>query len=664
MACKSRIVIVGLLVVSGLFAGPVAGADPKPAPRSEPVEYPLSIVALASADRVQARLASLAEEIGMPDGAGRLLSGLMGGDDEMSRFLRLPGLDTTRPIGMMSYPKWFSTVAESESSVIDPSEWSQAPIELIFDSVAQMFVENATLVVCLPAKDRQQLLATVGEMLAKDEEVVGVDDQPGWHQFGKQDDFRLGFVGNYLLIVIDDGETKQFYRNYPEFDKLARQSLGRNGFVYALYRRGLPMLVRDVMAPAFKLAYAAQFQRRDDEPELDFRLRTMFGSTQMELLDLILSHIDEIRITGHVDSATHTIFVEPELVGRKDGKLAKYCNTMKVKSNLFGGLSTGASVVSAWASFPLPAKQWKPVSDALYKQGDAIEAPEIADVIRTAAKTIESGQLEVCTLHPNWEEGLIAVRISGNAQFPELFQKLLVSLPGQIKIDPAIDTVEGVPIHATRWALGDSPTMAMIRSLIGAFLATELPSELPAAKTAVAREVTEVVQQADGKQKIVTRTIHESRPAEETLVWLAATPQAIWIGTGSTENESCPEWFKAPIAESLTKPAAHRSKGSFHVTLRGLGASPKSDIQPVAAEQPMDEGAKEQARGDLLRDLPNAIHCELIPTETGVRLSLRFEEAYFRWFATLSRDSADEVEARRKRQEEKAKASKPSKPSP
>lgn len=636
--------IVGLwltvVVPSAAFAQQI-----KPAPPATgPIDHPLGLVAFASIDRLAGRADSLGEALGEPGMGQQLLNGLLGGDEGISKLLYSPGLDTTRPLGAMFYPKWLQGDKEPEASVGISSEFTDDPLSFMLESVASMFVENATFVLCLPVKNRQQVLDIIHEVLADGKAVAEVEGQPGWYWFEEHQELRVGFVGNYMLLVNDDGESKQFYRNYPEFDKVAKGSLGKNGFVYALYRRGLPPLVRDVMAPAFKMAFAARFQRQDDETEADFRMRTMFGSMQMDLVDLALSHIDEFRIAGHVDSVTRAIIVEPELVGPKDGKLAKYCNNWKLKGSPFSNLSSDEASLAATIAIPLPPKQWAPVVEVLNQRADLIEKPEVANFVRMLAKTVESGQLDLHTFNPSSRAGLIAVRVNGNAKLPEQFPEVLQSLGASEPIDLNVDVVEGIAIHRVRTSLSEHPLFSLLPLAGMAFQ----PS--PLVKNAAVVELDEIVLdletqvQVDGPRMVV-----EAQPAANNSIWLAATPQAIWLGFAAGDH--CPDWFKSQIAASLAKPtAASRNRGPLQLTLRGLGASSNSEIELVGAVEGADAAQpaateREKARADILRDLPNAVHIEVTPTATGAKLSLRFEEAYFQWFATYMRDSVEESKA-------------------
>ncbi len=639
--------IVGLLlIILAPHAAPAQQVKAAP-PSTGPVDHPLGLVAFASIDRLTGRADTVAEALGEPGTGIQLLEALLGGDEGVAKILRSPGFDTTRPFGAMFYPNWLKGDVEPEANSGISSELLGDPLSFMFESAASMFVEDATFVLCLPVKNRQPVLDIIHEVLADGNTMSEVEGQPGWYQFEGHKELRVGFVGNYLLLVNDDGDSKQFFRNYPEFDKLAKGSLGKNGFVYALYRRGLPALVRDVMAPAFKMAFAAQFQRQDEESEADFRMRTMFGTMQMDLLDLALSHIEEFRIAGHVDSVTRAVIVEPELVGPKDGKLAKYCNNWKLKGSPFASLSSDDASLAATFALPLPTKQWAPVVEALNQRADLIEKPEVANFIRTLAKTVESGQFDLHTFNPNWRAGLIAVRVNGNAKLPEQFPSVLQSLGAGEPMELNVDSVEGIAIHRLRTSLSEHPLFSLLPLAGMAFQPSPLVEQVRVQEDA--GDVIEIME----TQILVNDPplVVDAQPALNNSIWLAATPQVIWFGYGPGAGDICPDWFKSQIAASLTKPtAASRNRGPIQLTLRRLGATSDSEIELAGAVEAADPGQQEsaeraKARGDILRDLPNAVHLDVTPTATGAKLSIRFEEAYFQWFATYVKDSIEESKA-------------------
>ena len=661
LICRTLLERIACLALLLVAAGVVGGSDPPRANAAEPgaiasPDYPLTVVAFASVDRVRARYASLAEAMGSPELADKLLLAQMDGNEEMQKLIELPGLDPTKPIGMMSYPNWFKADGMMEPpDSPDLENILGDPSEFLLESLANLVFENSAVVICLPAKDRHQLLASVRGLFSEDgHEFVSDPDRTGWYKPSDDDeDIRIGFVGGYLLLVIDDSETKHFDRHYPDFEKLAKASLGRNDIVYSLQKRGLPKLLREAGAEALKSTFAATLQQQDDEPDSAYRCRTAFGAMQLELLDVLVSHVDEFRITGHVDATTKAVLVETELVGAKDGKLAKFCNGLAGKGSSFARRSNDDAAISASVAFPLNQKQWKPIAETLRSVAATRSIPEEAEVLKTFAKTIEAGQLDIQVMSPNWRDGLVALRVSGSLQFAEQFNDMLTKYK-QIAGDAASDwelshdAVDGVPIHR----LPES----VLNDLQFLFAAREAAAPLADSKVVL---IPQVVVGEDGKTEIVHFEVNRDdlKSAEPRAIWLAVTPQAIWLGRSSAQEGDCPDWFKSAIEESLTSPnratPASRGKTPFQLTLRGLGAAPtevelaqqaEANSKIIQTSATADENDKaERERGEILRDRPNAIRIEALPTATGLKLNVTFEEAYFHWYAAMLKHSLDEL---------------------
>ena len=691
-ATNSRLTLNGVLDVGGAEA---RATEP---PQAE--DHPFAVVALASIDRLRARATSLGEVLGEPLLGEKSLAMLLGGDESTEKLLNSPGLDTTRPIGIMSYPEWFNgglTNAANEdeeqggdtkTNAAESSPELNTIIELFSDPLAFLgegVLENSTVALCIPAKDREQLLATISEV--SKETFQPIAGHPGWFEVEKDKDSKVGFVGRYLLVLIQTGKLKQWDRNYPDFEKLAKGSLGQHGFAYSLHRRGLPKIMREEMADTLKLAYAAGFQRHDEEAESDFKSRTMFSTLTTDLLDLALSQIEEFRITGHVDSRTHQILVDTELIGPKEGKLAKFASGLKGKNGLFGNASTDDAVFAANVSLPLNPKRWKPVADALRQVDEKAMflTPWLPDFARTLAKTIDAGQLELHASYARDGTGLLALRVAGNTAFPEQVQAMLEAIAkpnddplhaGTVKV--AVDSLEGWPVHRVRASMFDSLALGS-----GLGWSDLTPNDArPVMKKAY------TVKKADGGTETGETNIRLPAPEStpQNYVWVVATPSGLWLALSSPDKPELPEWCKTAIVASLVKPTAtttaNRSNAPVRVLLRGLGASPptkdSSNDKPdeakitqaagqaepaslpppkpkkqkpltpeqLAANVAAEERARiqkgqEHERGDLIRDGSNAVRVELRPTETGLRVRTTFDDAYFHWFATYLKHSLD-----------------------
>ncbi len=669
-------------------------------------EHPFAVVAFASIDRLRARATSLGEAIGSTEFSDKWIASGFVGDESLGKLMNSPGIDSTRPIGMMSFPNWSQLKPKGEDGeeADNPDEPQGNSFEMpgfddlftsAFGFLAGGAVENSTFAICIPAKDREQVLAAISELHG--EKFSPIEGRAGWFAAEKTKVMRVLFAGRYVLLIADEGEVKQFDRNYPDFEKLAKASLGQNGFVYSLHRRGLPKLVREDMVEAFKLAHAAGYQRHDDELEAMFKLRTMFGPLATEGLDLVLSHIDEFRITGHVDSNTQEIQVNTELIGAKDGKLAKLANSMTTKGSLFGGISTDNAYFATNVSLPFSTKLWKPVVEGLHSLGEmaAIQHADnpytwLLELSRSLAKTIEAGQLEWHVSYTRTGEALLALRVAGGEKFPEQIQAALESFTklqdafheGTVKF--AVDSIEGWPVHRVRASVLDGLELGDIG----------WNNLTPNDARPVVKATTKMT---DKDGKIVTGTTVMSVPAPEgdpqNYVWVVATPSGLWLALSTPDKPAFPEWCRAAVELSLAKPnsataTANRGNAPVRLLLRGLGASPTAEevarqeaalkqhaekqnkVSPVAAEvlpkplpgknnkkpltpQELAKQAAEQERqrlqeeqtrerGDVLRDGDNAVRVELRPTDHGLRIRTTFDNAYFHWFAMMMKQSLDE----------------------
>lgn len=677
-------------------------------------DHPFAVVAFASIDRLRARATSLSEIIGAPEIAEKWIANGFVGDESLGNLMNSPGIDSTRPIGMMSFPNWSQLKPKDEDGeeADKPDEPQGNSFEMpgfddlfenAFGFLAGGVLEDSTFAICIPAKDREQVLTALSAIAG--ETFSPIAGRAGWFEAEKNDDMRVLFAGRYVLIIADDGEDKQFDRNYPDFEKLAKASLGQNGFVYSLHRRGLPKVIREDMAEAFKLAHAAGYQRHDDELEAMFKLRTMFGPLATEALDLVLSQIDEFRITGHVDSNTHEIQVNTELIGPKDGKLAKLANSMTTKSSLFGSISTDEAHFAANVSLPLSTKLWKPIAEGLRTLGELpmIEVANqpltwLPELSRSLVKTIEAGQLEWHVSYTRTGEALLALRVAGGEKFPEQIQAALETFAklqddaihaGTVKL--AADSIEGWPVHRVRADTFDGLDLG------GVGWSNLTPNNArPVAKVQTRR--------TDKDGKVVTGTTEMQIPAAEgdpqNYVWVVATPSGLWLALSTPEKPVFPDWCRAAVEASLAKPnsataTVNRSNAPVRVVLRGLGASPsatdsanekpgdakvtqaaakgalktevigvefdanadveivgggrtvkarKPTAEELAAAKAQRERAQQQERerGDLLRDGSNDIRVELRPTTNGLRMRTTFDNAYFHWFATMMKHSLDE----------------------
>lgn len=620
-------------------------------------DHPFAIIALASLDRVQARHEILAEAAGTPDLAENFMLLFASGDESLQALLSSPSLDRTKPLGIMSYPNWFSGQEGSEAEELrNMISLDLFSIEEIVNLLASLSMESGTGVMCLPTKDREETMKLISRLVSNGEQPTEIPDQPGYYRI-EDDNVILRAQGNYVYIIAGQEDTlKQPFRNYPDFERIARGSLGKNGFVYSLFRKGLPSLVTDTLVESIKLSHAATLQRHDDEKEQAFLARTMFGAIQTELLDLALSHVDEFRITGHVDTPTKRILVETQLIGPKNGKLAKYSSGFTAKTSLFRSLSDENAAVFGTLSLALDRQRWKPVVTILRTVAESSDLQQLSGLVKSLGTLVEMGHIDLHFQSRDWKTGLLALQLPLKASGVDALNESLQGFKNSDKSSSSSkwslnhDSVDGFPIHRF------PPAILNDSAVFGATLTSLIPNPDV--------EVEVLAAEVDEKGKATTkRLLRKPDPIITSNLWFSATPQSIWLGFGMPNDDACPSWFKSAMETCLSNGTERpstvaRNSPPLRFTLRGLGASPPEEpsqndspkpkvVQQASGTNASDEIQKRATenttdRANILRDFPNAVTFDVRSTDTGIKLQVTFDEAYFHWYAMFCKHSYEE----------------------
>ncbi|MBM4077945.1 MAG: hypothetical protein FJ267_20135, partial [Planctomycetes bacterium] len=327
-------------------------------------DHPFALVAFASVNRLRERARSLSEGLGIPEAAESWIANGFVGDPSMGKLFNSPAFDPTRPIGLMSFPQWLRGDGKQQN----PKEWISSAMKSFakssddpFEILVNRAFDNSYIVYCLPTNSWEDIAALVAE-LSKDE-FVPIPGDTKWKGLAKDKTVRAIHVGRYFYLVATNSIAEPDWNlKLPDFERLAKSSLGKNGLTYSLYRRGLPSVVRESLFDAIKLVHEAGYQRQDNETDVSFKLRTMFGPLATEVLDVVLSHIDEFRIAGHVDDRTRQTNVDVELIGPKNGKLAKLTNNLKGKMSLASFNAVDDAMFALDLSLPLDRKYFEPVA--------------------------------------------------------------------------------------------------------------------------------------------------------------------------------------------------------------------------------------------------------------------------------------------------------------
>ena len=664
------------LLLGGLIA-PVRAADSQPRADAT-VDHPILVVAAASIDRLLERTATLMESAGR-DASPEAIRKLRAIIDPMSAST-MKGIDTTKPIGLLTFftlnvglhqpnagessavpakskqdssaeilskkkaasdaamKKKSATEATKKKIAEDDSPCDDAPDKSdsdkpeptepgvgidsegnsldmlggIMDEANQIGLDRA--VVAIPMKNFDELIASLG-LTRVEGEPFAYDDESG-------NTLGVRRSGDYLLI----GSDPDLVAHTADPRSLLRSVLGKQDVAVSFQTKGLPVGLRMLGAEGIKSVYAAMLQQRDDEPAHEYKLRRALGDLQLELLDLAVSQIDEVNLGLRLDPNKREFVIEFDLAGPPDGKLAKFAAEWTPKRSPFAGLWQEDGTMSLGLSLAIPERHAKPIAAALrerVKQFGLEDGEELGPygplvgILNVGTKLIESGQLDLLmTSTGSGENGsaILGIKVPGGPKFPEQFQKYLelwqlLEWSDSKSWSLAVDAVNGYPVHRLTWGMMDT----LFGFGISGF------------------------DQSPGFS-------------------IAATPDALWLAsTGKDNPEIVPDLLKLAVEHVTSKPARAAAsttrkisplRMTFHTREIKIGEStseqPDNEADPKV-RQVKGEAAEKVRRVELQRaekqkreweiiqtffqEKGDAIHAELRPTSTGLKLTVQLEEA-------------------------------------
>ncbi len=600
--------------------------DAKPRVAAPAPEYPLVIFAFSSINRLHERVKLFADAAGRPESAG-LIFKVLATDEEFSELFQNEGFDPTRPVGLMNFPKAFSAASRQAAEVGD----TEAPTELSMpelDDVGGILEFLAgDPVIFFPVRDANLFVQALGKAMS--ETLVPTPGRPGCFQNDKGEEQPVRIVGKYVVICEDEVVDRRF----PDIDGLCRPLLVGRDAVVSIQARGIPKVLRAVYGEALKMAVGATLQRFDGESDLAFRWRTAFGAFQLELLDIAVSHIEEINIGLKFDPVKVEAAFDMEIVGPKNGKLAQLCNGLSGKRSLFAELAGDDSPFNLAISTSLNPRLTKPLVDALRTRpefGVDWESPEVAstalgELFRTLANTIEAGHLDVLATSRGSVERpvhMLGLRLATNPQLVPALQILLdqvSKLEDEHELQLGIDSIDDQPIHWLPPPFSDDLIHALVSDLTG------VDHALP----------------------------------EQGSLWITATPQSLWFAWTKDESATAPDELKDAV-RSLNQPAnrtaaSAKAMAPVQMVLHTRDwpvsvseddpalKSDKAEVQQAAFEALEQRKQRGEVIQTAFRERPEAVRFEVRPTDTGLRMRLNFEEAYVTWFGMYMAAIADEV---------------------
>ncbi|MEI8379349.1 MAG: hypothetical protein WCJ09_04415 [Planctomycetota bacterium] len=597
-----RIIIVAWLTFLPMLAAQVRGAEGSGQPAAN-AEYPLVIFAISSGERLRERSQQLAEAVSLPDQATKLLLTLTGG---LSILMESEGFDATRPAGLMS----FLTDEKGEQGLRDKLEGSS--VIDIFDP--DQFLERGILF--FPVRDASVFMESFGKLA--NEKFIPTAGKPGHFENEKGEAQPVRVLGKYVFYFTDESPD----RPLPDLSGLLRPLLINRDVVLSIQARGIPKAIREIVGEQIKMSTAAGLQRFDDEPEVEFRWRTALGAFQQELIDIAVSHVDEINLGLKFDPSKSAMVFDLDLVGPKNGKLAKLCSGLSTKRGFFQAPAEEPEFEFG-ISTPISQRMAKPLIDALLTSAKVLKLNDIAsagtnalaEISQSLATTLEAGHFDMrLTVHGPVQqpEYLLGLRLGRTHQFAEALPVLLTEFAKVFGTTYDLETIDEVPVHRTRLGhLAD-----ILDSIADEFFANVAISA-------------------------------------ESPVWFAIGPQTVWIASGTELTIGPPASLREAI-QAQSNPRTASVKPQFPV---GLKVHTRNWLSPSdAVEQEQEVAGKiEQVAADsddqkkkviaeqskqlmeivyaAFRERPDSIQLDVRPADTGLKIRMTCEEALVTMFA-------------------------------
>ena len=425
----ASLVLKSFAVLAGLFCScPVLAADNEP---SE-LDYPLAVINAASVDRLRANAGAMFETAERQDMTDRV-------DQWMTSSLQeTKGIDRTRPFGIMMFlrPELFAP-----------------PIGISY----------------LPVSNLDEALQTISGGIAT---VSPVEGKPDRHEIHYTENFKLRtfYRKNYLFLVGPDGNDTSLDRDFPDPEALTARLTNQYDISAALMLKSIPPGMKTLLLTYFRNQWQADLQQRDDEPESVYRLRRTNGEFWGDLLEQIVNQGNEIALGARLDPEQKSAFIELDVAGTRDSKLAKFFQKMTGKRSFFGNLLGRPATVTTSLSLQLDQNQRKLVAayinalrkDSLAKFDDEIEKSDflkIADpLFKNLQQTAETGHLDLFAQLLGTERGqftiLGGVKLSTSNEMPDRLQDLIEFLAdgdadnGMLnKFEFEIDSINSLPVH-------------------------------------------------------------------------------------------------------------------------------------------------------------------------------------------------------------------------
>jgi len=583
-------------------------------------DHPLVVVAVASADRLLDRAVDVMQLNEIANTREEVIalikkSGMMQGlEDETP----LQWYDLTKPVGMMYF--FDGTLLGSPAAAGDQpkadDEGTPAAASGPLETMLQAGLSPKRFVAFFPVKDYQQFL-TLGKL----EPVAGkancFRDDKGVEQY-------LRRFGRYVVT----GQDGDVIDHCPDPRDLARGVLGKNDVAVSLQLKGLPPLLRMLGAEGIKTVYDASLQRRDNEPDRDYRLRRALGDISRELLDLAMTQIDEVTLGFRIEAGVRSI-IDLEWNGTDEGKLAKFAAEMTPKKSTFEPLWNAEYDQSLALSLALPQRHTKPLAAAIRNYvATATEAGELETIkvngplINVGCRLLETNQFELlCTGEREGDVNisLYGLRIPTDRNFPQQFETFIRAVTKDDALGVTTTTLDDLPVYQIK-------TIPFLPQAFGMIFSQAVGA-----------------QGDSGDVEIPCNS------------WLIATPNAVWLcSRPDLADEAIPTLLHRAI-DIKTQVSPDKGKrvtvAPFRMSLHpGHWKSTNPDAEgdnPAVDGKPNPEREQQLAQREKLQKLydahPDGISVELLPTARGLKLTMGFDAVYALLVPQLFRETITSI---------------------
>ena len=542
--------LVGSCLVTGASSPVLAQGD-----ESNEIDYPLVLINSASVQRLR-------DNAGFMFQAAQQEKKVEALDPWMESTLKdLKGIDRDRPFGMMLYL--------APGLIGAPVGISYIPVTNLDDALTTLAYGAGT--------------------------IAPVDGKSGRHEISYGERFKIRTLhrGNYLFLVGPDGAEDALDRNFPEPAKLSARLSSQYDIAISLLIKSVPPGMKLLFVEFLKNQTQAEMQQKDGEPESAYRLRRANGESWLELVEKVVNQGEELTIGGRMDPEQRRAYIDFEIAGTSDSKLAKFFQDMAGKRTYFGNLLQNPATLTMSISWLLDAKQKglftqffevakKEISERADKDGVAGVTPVIDPIFKALLASAEAGHIDGFVQLTGDEPGKFAL-IGGTkliasrnlpTQIAELLQFVKDNPNGNEhipKLELATDAIDSHPVHRIQLNPPDKPGQNMF--------------------------------------------------GETSHLYLYVTPQAVWFAFG---GDAALTTMKDAVAQAALPqdPMQNRNRVPFQFVTHA-----KNWLTVASEDSPRQVTFNETARASFESE-NDAMRLDVRPTDTGVRLRVEFQEGF------------------------------------